>query len=110
MNAPIRHATPTPRMSRGRRRIDVAVGTGAADSLDAPYLRRWLAHQAARHRDLLPASSHCGHNFDHCPSLKGQAVTQPRQLAPERAAPDACASSRGTVDQIGRQMIRQQAP
>ena len=53
MNAPIRHATPTPRMPKGRRRIDVAVSTGAADSPDAPYLRRWLAHQAARHRDLL---------------------------------------------------------
>ena len=42
-----------PRMPKGRRRIDVAVGTGAADSPDAPYLRRWLAHQAARHRNLL---------------------------------------------------------
>ena len=52
MNAPIRHATPTPRMPKGRRRA-AAVGTGAADSPDALYLRRWLAHQATRHRDLL---------------------------------------------------------
>lgn len=53
MNAPIRPAPPTPRMPKGRRRIAVAVGTGTAASPDAPYLRRWLAHQAARYRDLL---------------------------------------------------------
>jgi hypothetical protein len=53
MNAPIRPAPPTPRMPKGRCLIDVAVGTGAADSPDAPYLLCWLAHQAARHRDLL---------------------------------------------------------
>jgi hypothetical protein len=53
MNAPLHHATLPPRMPTGRHRIDVAVGTGASDSPDAPYLRRWLAHQAARHRDLL---------------------------------------------------------
>jgi hypothetical protein len=53
MNALTRHAMPTPRMPKGRRRIDAAVSTGAAASPDAPYLLCWLAHQAARHRDLL---------------------------------------------------------
>ena len=52
MNAPIRHATPTPRMPKGRRRAAAAVAPGTADS-PSPYLRRWLGHQAARHRDLL---------------------------------------------------------
>jgi hypothetical protein len=52
MNAPIRHATPTPRMPKGRRRAAAAVAPGTVDS-PSPYLRRWLGHQAARHRDLL---------------------------------------------------------
>ena len=52
MTATIRPAPPAPMMPRGRRRT-AAAAPGAADSPDAPYLRRWLGHQAARHRDLL---------------------------------------------------------
>ena len=52
MNAPIHHATPTLRMPKGRHRAAAAVAPGTADS-PSPYLRRWLAHQATRHRDLL---------------------------------------------------------
>jgi hypothetical protein len=52
MTATIRPAPPAPTMPRGRRRT-AAAAPGAADSPDAPYLRRWLGHQAARHRDLL---------------------------------------------------------
>ena len=75
MNEPIRHATPTPRMPKGRRRIDVAVSTGAADSPDAPYLRRWLAHQAARHRDLLL-------NIDAVSRIALDPVREPSRLMP----------------------------
>ena len=42
------HAEDAERAPPGRRRRR----TGTADS-PSPYLRRWLGHQAARHRDLL---------------------------------------------------------